>query len=149
MVNKTKNKPKALKNTKNESGFFRALIFGFLICGISWLLLSVIFALIMSGQKDSNALGNVMSPAIVVISLFAGGFAAGKMDKSYSVITSFVLGTAMLGICYVLTSVLELSKGFGPAMKTVMILVMLVCPVIGAKIATRQKKRTVHRKRRM
>lgn len=148
-MNKTKNKTKALKNTRNENGFFRALIFGFLTCSVTWIALALVFALVMSRQTDSNALGNVLSPAITVISLAAGGFAAGKTDKSCATLSSFVLGTSVLGICYALTTALGLSKGFGSAMKTLIIVIMLLCPVLGAKLATRQKKNNVRRRKRL
>ena len=149
LVNKTKKKHRALKsNTAVQSGFFRALVFGFVTCLGFWIALALVFSLVMSGMEDSGSAGKIMSPVIVVLRLLAGGFAAGKADKSCAALSSFVLGTACLGICYVLSSVLELSRNLDAVMKTVMIAVMLVCPLFGARLATREKGRnTRHRKR--
>lgn len=145
---KIKNKSKALKSTpKKDNGFFRALFFGFVTCLLTWIVLSLVFALIMSKQNDSTALGKVLTPVIVVVSLAAGGFVAGKTDKSCAGLSSFVLGTVVLGISYALSTVLDISGDLGAFIKTVEIAVMLVCPVIGAKLSLGQTRKKTRRRK--
>lgn len=147
---KTNNKPKALKNTPNcNNGFFRALLFGFLTCAVTWLLLTLVFALILSKQTDSKMLGSIFTPAIVVISLALGGFVSGKIDKSSAVLSAFLLGITVLGISYALSTLFDISRNPGALLKTVEIAVMFVCPIVGAVIATRKRKSPVRRKRKM
>lgn len=148
-MNKTKGKSKALKNTAHKTGFFRALIFGFFSCFAVWILLAVIFSLIMSKQTDIGALSGILSPVIVVVSLAVGGFVAGKTDKSCSALSSFVLGCAVLGICYAISASLDLSKELSSIMKTLLIAVMLVCPMLGAKFSTREKTKKGYSRKRL
>lgn len=147
---KQNNKSKALKNSPNcNNGFFRALLFGFLTCVAAWLLLTLLFALIMSKQTDSKMLGSIFTPAIVVISLALGGFVSGKIDKSSAILSAFVLGTMVLGISYALSTLFDISRNPGALVKTVEIAVMFVCPIVGAVIATRKNKNPIRRKRKM
>ncbi len=148
-MDKTKKNSKALKNTAGNGGFFRALIFGFVSCFAVWILLALIFSLVMSKQTDSTAFVSVLSPAVVVVSLLVGGYVAGKTDKSCSALCSFVLGCAVLGICYGVSVSMDLSKELSSVMKTVLIAVMLVCPMLGARISNREKKRKPHSRKRL
>lgn len=149
-MNRTKNKQKAPKNVKQrQNGFFRALVLGFFTCAAVWVSLALVFALVMSKQEDSNSLGSVISPVIVIISLFVGGFVAGKADKSCALLTAVILGCAALGVCYGISSALDISKGMGQVMKTVVIAVMLVCPVLGGKMASREKRMNKVRRKRL
>ena len=149
-MTKSKNKTKALKTTDNNgSGFFRALLFGLVVCAVVWIVLSVLFSFVMSKLEDSSAVGKIFSSAVTVLSLLSGGFAAGKCDKTCAVLSSFVMGTIVLGICYALSSFFELSRDLGSVMKTVVIAVMLIPPVIGAKISAREKKLKTHYRKRM
>ena len=147
-MTKTKNKSKALK-TKNKNSFFRALIFGFVSCALLWIVLAFVFALVMSKQQDSNALGGVLSIVIAVVSLVTGGFVAGKCNKDGTLLVSFVLGCAFLGICYLLSTVFDLSKNMDTLTKTLAIAIALLCPVFGRGIATREKRPDRHRRKRM
>ena len=101
----------------------------------------------MSKQNDSTALGKVLTPVIVVVSLAAGGFVAGKTDKSCAGLSSFVLGTVVLGISYALSTVFDISGDLGAFIKTVEIAVMLVCPVIGAKLSLGQTRKKTRRRK--
>ena len=146
-MNKTKSKSKALKNNPNNSGVLRALITGFAVCFATWLLLSLVFSFILSKQTDSTALVKFFAPAVAVVSLVLGGFAAGLADKTAAVLTSFLLGCASLGICYALSAYLDLSYELGIVAKTAVVAVMLVCPVIGARFSCRKRGvKRVHRK---
>lgn len=148
-MNKTKNKHKAPKNVSTkQNGFFRALVLGFFTCAVVWVALALVFALVMSNMEDSNSPGPVFSQVIVIISLLAGGFVAGKADKSCAPLTAVILGCAVLGICYCLGTAFDLSRDLGSAMKTVVIAIMLICPIVGAYFSTREKKvKRPHRKR--
>lgn len=141
-MNKTNKKHAALKNGKNN-GFFKAVIFGFLSCFAVWIVLALVFAAVMSKQMDSTSLSWILSPVTVVVSLLVGGFVAGKADKTCAPLSSFVLGCAVLGLCYGLSSAMDLSRQLSVAMKTVVIAVMIVCPMIGASFSAREKKKKV------
>lgn len=142
-----KQKSKALKNTANKSGFLRALFLGLIVCIASWLLLSLVFSFVVSKQTDSSAYIKVFAPITAAVSLILGGIAVGFAEKTLSVLTSFVLGCAALGICYALSVWLDLSYELGSLAKTALIAVMLVCPVIGAKVSCRKKGIKQRRKR--
>ena len=149
-MNKAKKKQKALKsNSARQSGFFRALVFGLVACFVFWIGLSLVFSLVMTKMQDSGAAGKIFSSLVVVVSLLAGGFAAGKADKSCGVLSSLVLGTCVLGICYVLSSVMNVSRNPGAEIKTVLIGVMLVCPLFGARLAMRPKGNMRQHRRKM
>lgn len=148
-MNKPKKRTKALKNTANKSGLFRALVFGFFSCLAVWLLLAVVFSVIMSKQIDGTSLSGILSPVTVIVSLVVGGFAAGKTDKSCSVLSSFLLGCAVLGICYAISASLNLSRHLSSIMKTFLIVIILVCPMIGARFSTREKKRKMPDRKRL
>ena len=139
-MNKMKNKSKAPKNQGiKRNGFFRALFMGVFVCLVSWIILSLLFALVMSNMEDSHAFGHVFSMIIPASSLFLGGFAAGRADKSCAILTSLLLGCVFLGICYVMSSALSLSKGMGGVMKSVTIIIMLVLPLLGARFSARNR----------
>ena len=148
-MNKTKNKPKAPKNVSNrQSGFFRALFMGVIVCFVCWIVLSMIFAFVMSRMQDSNAFGNVLSYVIATLSLVAGGYTCGKFNKSHAVLLALVLGFAVLGTGYAVSSLFDLSKGLGTIMKTVTLAVMLISPVLGARFSARNNRtKRVGRKR--
>ncbi len=146
-MNKTKSKSKALKNNQNQAGVLRALIVGFAVCLVSWLLLSLVFSFVMSKQTDSTALIKVFAPITAVVSLIFGGFAAGFSDKTAALLTPFILGCAVLGICYALSAYLDLSYELGTFAKTAVIAAALVCPVIGARFSRgNTSKKHKHRK---
>ena len=142
-----KSKSKALKSTENKSGFVRALIVGMLVCFSVWIVLALVVSLIVSGQKDSTALIGVVAPAVTVVSLVAGGFAVGFKDKVSSGLSSFLLGCLVLGISYALSAAFDLSHGLGAVSKTLKIVIMLVCPLIGARISCRKKGKQRRHKR--
>ena len=146
-MNKTTTKPKALRNNGTNRGVLRALIVGIAVCFVCWLLLSILFSFILSKQTDSTALIRFFAPAVSVISLIVGGFAAGFYDKTAALFTSFLLGCAVLGICYALSACLDLSFELGTVAKTAVVAVMLVCPVIGAKISCRKKSKKYRRRK--
>ncbi len=148
-MNKTKSRPKALNDPKNKGGFFRALIFGFVTCAVVWLIVSLVLSFVMSKQTDSGAFSSIFSIVTVVVSLLSGGFAAGKADKRGAVLSSFVLGCAVLGMCYALSVSLELSMNLSNVFKTFVVALMLVCPVLGARFSTREKKNRRYNRKRM
>lgn len=144
------NKQKALNTpANNQSGLFRALIFGFVACVSLWIVLTVIASLVLSGVDDASKFSGIVSALISIISLVAGGFAAGKTDKSNAFLCAMFLGTAVLGICYGLSLALELSRGIGGAVKTLLIVVMLVSPLVGAKLSCRNRHKITHHRKRM
>lgn len=148
MSNKKNNKSKALKKgSDNGNGFFRALFFSFATCTVTWIVLALVAAFVMSKQTDSSTAGMILSPVIVALSLFAGGFVAGKLNKPNAYFSAFVLGCAFLGMSYGISTALDLSRGMGVMLKTVVIVMMVICPLFGAKAATFNKKKSVRRKR--
>ena len=146
-MNKTKHK--ALNKTEFKGGFFRALLFGLVGCALTWLLLSLLFAFVMSKQTDSTGMLNVLSPVVAALSLLTGGFVSGKTDKACSPLAAFVLGCAVLGICYGISSAMDLSRELSNFMKTLVVALMLIFPVIGANISTRKAKNKRYSRKRM
>ncbi len=147
-MSNNKNKSKALKKgSNNENGFFRALIFSFVTCTVTWIVLAFVAAFVMSKQTDSTTTGMILSPVIVALSLFVGGFVAGKINKPNAYFLAFVLGCAFLGMSYGISTALDLSRGMGVVLKTIVIVMMVVFPLFGVKAATLNKKKSVHRKR--
>lgn len=147
-LTKTKNKSKALK-TKNKNSFFRALIFGFSTCVILRIVLAFAFAFFMFNQKDSNALGGVFSILSTVVSLFAGGFVAGKCNKNGWFLTTLSLGCAVVAVCYLLSCIFNLSYDMNVLDKTLCIAFSFLCPIFGGGIASREAKTNSHRRKRM
>ena len=149
MVNKSNSKHKALKKTANKTGFFRALIFGFVISVITWLILAVVISFVVSKQSDGNMLLKILSPLAVLISLGIGGYAAGKIDKTCAFLSSVSIGGVMTGICYVVSVFLEMSKDSGSMPRGVYIALMFLSPVIGARFSVKRKTTGRHGKRKM
>ncbi len=147
LSNKNINKPKAPKNTKGNVNFFGALLVGFGCCAAVWILLALVFALVLSSQENPVGLVPFLSPVTVVVSLAVGGFAAAKLDRKNAYLSAVVIGCAFLGVSYAVTSVFEIARGYGAAVKSLIIAMMLISPLLGAKIAVgRGEKKRRHRK---
>ena len=149
MSYKSNIKTKALKNgAKHEAGFFKALLFSFVICVLVWLVLTFVAAFAVSKMPDSENAVKIISPLIAVISLATGGFFAGKLNKPNAVFISLLLGCAVLGICYGVSTLLDLSRNYGIVLKTVIIVVMILSPLVGARFSNiKSSKKTARRKR--
>ena len=141
------NKQKAPRNAKQNVSFFGALLFGFGCCVLSWLALALVMALVLS--TGENPIGPVpyLSPVTAGISLAVGGFVSAKLDVKNSTLSALIIGCVFLGICYAVTAFLNISQNYGAAVKTVIIVMMLLSPLLGAKIASgRGEKRKRRRK---
>ena len=114
---------------------------------VLWISLSAVFALVLSKQEDSGALISLFSPIVVVMSLVMGGFSASCLDKKNAYFASFIIGAACLGISYALSGIFNIGFAMGMGMKTVAILIMLLSPVLGAKIAMGGAKRRAGRRK--
>ena len=130
------NKNKALKGAANgKNCFFKAFLIGAIVSGVCMVLLCLAVSAFMCGRDDSLGNMGVISPVITAISLAAGGFACGKTGKNGGFAAAFLCGCACLGICYALSTVLELSDSLNALHKTLTVALMLVCPVMGAKLS--------------
>ena len=94
------------KSSQGERSFLAAFVFGFLVTVVVWLVLSALVPLILASSGDSQALVPFVSPAVLVISLVLGGFAAAKMIKTQGISCAILVGTAFLGLSYLLSSLL-------------------------------------------
>lgn len=146
MPGKLNKKSKALKD-KTQNNFFRALLFGLLSCAAVWVVLAMIFALALSFASDSTPFVNVLSYAVVVISLAVGGAVAGKLDKNNAVLSALVLGFGVLALSYLVSCVFNLSRDMGIGLKTLIIALMIVSPLIGAGLSTRNKPKRAKRRK--
>ena len=144
----TKSKPVKDKNS-SRNVFFRAFFVSFGVTVLVWIVLAVVFSLVMSSQTDSSLIGKILSPLLPALSLAAGGFALGKLDKANSALASLLLGCAFLCLCYLISSALGLSKDMGMAVKTAYIALMLLSPAVGAKMSDRGRRKNVRHKRRL
>ena len=129
------NKQKASRNAKRNVSFFGALLFGMGCCALLWLVLSFVMALVLSSGENPMGLVPFLSPVTAAVSLAVGGFAAAKLDGKNSTLLSLVIGCCFLGISYAVTTLCDLSQNYGAVIKTVVIAVMLLSPILGAKIA--------------
>ena len=144
----SKSKPVKDRNA-NKNVFFRAFFTSFVVTVVVWILLATVFAFVMSKQTDSSLAGKILSPILCAASLISGGFAAGKSDKSDAVFLSLMLGCTILALCYGVSSAFDLSENMGLLVKTLNMAMVLLCPVIGAKISTKEKAKKSRRKRKM
>ena len=145
-MKKVNRKSKALRK-KTENNVFGALLFGLLTCAVSRVVLALVFALIMAGQKDSSFIGGIVSPVITVVSLVLGGYAAGKTDRKSPVFSSLLLGLIILLLSYLLSTWFDLTKDMNVAVKSVIMAASLVCPVVGARFASKTKEKGRHRRK--
>ena len=148
MSHKISNKTKALKNgAKRETGFFKALLFSLVVCVAAWLVLDLLFSLLLLQMNDSNAAMQIISPVIASLSLAAGGFTAGKLNKNNASFISLVLGCIAFGICYAVSILLDLSHDYSMLLQTVIAAAIIVFPIVGAKLSL-PKSKTKHRSRK-
>ena len=145
MPGKINKKSRALKE-KTHNSFLRALLFGILITAAVWGMLAVIFSLLLSLASDSTPFVNVLSCVICVISLAVGGFAVGKLEKTNCGFAALLLGCVFLAICYLVSTVFDLSKGLGVGMKTLIIILMIVSPLVGVGFSARKSTKRVRMK---
>lgn len=146
MPGKINKKSKALKE-RTQNSFLRALLFGVLTTAAAWVILAMIFALMLSFAADSTPFVNVLSYVIATISLAAGGFVVGKLDKTNAGLAALLLGCSVIAVSYIVSSVFNLSKDLGIGMKTLIIALMIAGPVIGAGISTRNKPKRAKRRK--
>ena len=144
MPGKINKKSKALKE-KTQNNFLRALLFGILATAVTWIMLAIVFALLLTYTSDSDPFINVLSYVVVIVSLAVGGFVVGKLDKAGSGLASLTLGFAVLAVCYLVSSSLNISRELGVVMKTVVIALMIVSPLVGTGISTRNKSKRTKR----
>ena len=144
----SKSKPLKDRNA-NKNVFFRAFLLSFVTAVLVWILLALVFAFVMSKMTDSSLAGKIFSPILCVVGLVSGGFVAGKIDKFDAVFLSVVIGCTFLAIGYGVSTAFDLSMKMGPVIKTLVMVMMLLCPVIGAKISMKQKRKSTRYKRKM
>ncbi len=148
MSNVKKRKSKALKNDGNNPNcFFKAFLLGVVV---SWVCLGVLCLAVsafMVSKEDSTANADLISPVITALSLVIGGVVCAKAGKGKAGGASFLCGCACLGICYALSAVFELGGNMGVVYKTVTVALMLISPVVGAKIGAGSGKSARERRR--
>lgn len=141
MKNNHKYNRRAVKTQKSPvSLFFRALVVGFAVVVALLVVLSAIFALVLSKTDDGGSYVSLASPVVTVISLAAGGFVSGKLDGADAVFSALILGAATLGLSYAVSTALDLSANLGPILKTVHIGMVMFSPFFGAKLASGRAK---------
>lgn len=148
-MNKTRNKRGALKKTANEAGFFRALFFGLIVSVAVWLVVALALSFAVYKQTDSTALVKIFGPVNAAVSLAAGGFAAAKFDKKRPFLVSFVLGCVAVAICYAVSSGFDFSVNASVTVKTLLLLMMILCPLFGARLCCRKKGNKRNGRKRM
>lgn len=140
-----KNKSTIKKTRQMANPFLKALLSGFAATVITWLLLTTVFSLVLSRASDHNSIGPILSVAISVISIAAGGFVLARTDKSSAFVGSVILSAAVLGLAFGLSEVLDLTKGLGAVMKTVHIASIFVAGIFGARLGSGEKSKRTHR----
>ena len=140
-MNNTQKKAKVRKkSTSGENSFLAAFVFGLIVTVAVWFVLSAIVPLVLSAVDDPGAYVSFVSPAVLVLSLVFGGIATGKISKSQGLSAALLVGTAFLGLSYLLSSLFKLTNGMSAYLKTAYILLYIICPLFGAKLAKNNKK---------
>ena len=135
-MKKTNKKTRALKKDGNSNRcFFKAFFTGVAVSFVCILVLCIAVSAFMVSKDDSTGKMSLVSNVITAISLAIGGFVCGKREKGQGIAAAFLCGCACLGLCYGLSTVLDLGGQMDTLNKTVSIAIMLVSPVLGAKIA--------------
>lgn len=152
MTNTNRRKKKALKNDTvgvNTGGscFFKAFVIGIVVTVLCLVVMCLAVSSFMVSKDDSTAMMKIISPAITAISLIIGGFTCGKINKTASIATAFLCGCASLGICYALSTIMALGGEMEVFNKTVSIAIMLLSPVLGAKMSSGGSREKVRRRR--
>ena len=140
MTNTNRRKKKALKNDTGRAStggscFFKAFVIGIVVTVLCLMVMCLGVSSFMVSKDDSTGMMKIISPAITAISLIIGGFTCGKTNKTASMATAFLCGCASLGICYALSTIMDLGGEMEVFNKTVSIAIMLLSPVLGAKIS--------------
>ena len=139
-VKKTNKKSKALKNEGNC--FFKAFLMSVAVSFLCIILLSMAVSAFMVSKDDSTENIKMISSVIMAVSLAIGGFVCAKIEKRQGIVTAFLCGLACLGLCYVLSTVLELGGQMDVINKSVTIGIMLLSPVLGAKMSSKRHTNT-------
>ncbi len=136
-MKKTKNtKNVALNGGKKENCFFKAFFWGVAFTFAAIVLLCLAVAGFLSRTEDSTGLFHILPTAISGLALFFGGIVCTAMAKGNGMGAALMCGCAFLGISYALSAFFNLGGEMQIFHKTVCVLVALLSPVIGAKVAS-------------
>lgn len=148
-MNNTQKKSKDRKiSTPGKNSFLAAFVFGFAATAAMWLVLSALVPLVLSGYGDAGTLVPFVSPIVLALSLVFGGFVSGKLGKTSGVSSAVLAGTVFLAFSYLLSTLFKLTNNMSVYIKTAYILMYIICPVFGARIAKGRKKSKIRTKRR-